>query len=137
MTRDVYPSPLSERYASREMARLFSPETKFRTWRRLWLVLLEAERELGLPISQEQVDELRKHVDGEIDFARAAELERATRHDVMAHLRLLGEECPRAAPVLHLGATSAYLGDNTDLVQIRDGLEILGRRLASTALALA
>ena len=92
-----YPSPLSERYASREMASLFSNQAKFRTWRRLWLVLLEAERELGLPITDEQVAEVRKHQD-DIDLDRVAELERATRHDVMAHLRQLGEQCPKARP---------------------------------------
>jgi adenylosuccinate lyase len=133
---EYYPSPLSERYASREMSSLFSNRAKFRTWRRLWLVLLEAEKELGLAITDEQVAEVRKHQD-DVDLDRVAEIERTTRHDVMAHLRLLGEQCPKAKPVLHLGATSAYLGDNTDLLQMRDGLHILERRIASIVRSLA
>lgn len=133
---EIYPSTLSERYASREMSHLFSNGFKFRTWRRLWLALLESQKELGLNISDAQVEEVRKHV-GDVDLTRAAELERETRHDVMAHLRLLGEQCPLAKPVLHLGATSAYVGDNTELIQMRDGLRLLDQRLASTIRALA
>jgi len=126
--RDRYESPLLGRYASAEMSRLFSPDFKFRTWRRLWIVLAEVERELGLPITEAQLDELRA-TEHEINHAEAEERERATRHDVMSHVHAWGLQCPGAAGIIHLGATSAYVGDNTDLIQLREGLRLLRKRL--------
>src|SRR6516165_9554473 len=125
----VYDNPLVTRYASPEMARLWGPQRKFSTWRRLWVALAEAEHELEMPgddgktprITAAQLAELRAHVD-DIDFQRAAEHERRLRHDVMAHIHTYGEACPSAADVIHLGATSCYVTDNTDLILLRDGL---------------
>src|SRR5438874_9891433 len=121
---DRYDSPLVERYAGAAMVRLFSPQQRFRAWRDLWIALAEAERELGLPITEAQVQEMRAKRD-EIDLARAAELESKLRHDVMAHVRLYGEQCPQAKPVIHLGATSAYVTDNADLMTMRDALGVI------------
>src|SRR5439155_7911675 len=106
-----YENPLISRYASPEMAELFGEQRKFGLWRRLWVVLAEAEREMGLSVSQEQVDELKAHVD-EIDFKVAAAYERKLRHDVMAHVHAYGDVCPKARPIIHLGATSCYITDN-------------------------
>lgn len=131
-----YENPLPERYASPEMAYLFSPEKKFRTWRRIWIALAEAERELGLPISAEQLAELRARAE-EIDVARAAELEREVRHDVMAHIRTFGEQCPSARKIIHLGATSALVTDNADLLLLRDALDLLATRLVNALDAVA
>ncbi|MBP5210053.1 MAG: adenylosuccinate lyase [Clostridia bacterium] len=125
---DVYRSPLADRYASREMQRIFSPDRKFGTWRRLWLALAESERELGLPITEAQTDEMRRHLD-DIDYDRAAEYERRLRHDVMAHIRTYADACPAAAPIIHLGATSCYVGDNTDVILMRDALSLIRERL--------
>ncbi len=119
-----YVSPLVERFATRGMAELWSAQRKFSTWRRCWVALAEAERELGLPITDEQLDELRAHVD-DIDFEAAQRYERKTRHDVMAHIHAYGDAAPKARPIIHLGATSCYVGDNTDLMLMREGLEIL------------
>ncbi len=130
MSRDRYSSPLNERYASAEMSAVFSPDNKFRTWRRLWIALAEAEQELGLPISEEQIALLKESCD-EIDYERAAAIEKETRHDVMSHVRAWGEQCPEAAGILHMGATSCYVGDNTDLLQMREGLQLLRGRLLS------
>ncbi len=116
-----FENPLVERYAGETMSRVFSPDTKFRTWRRLWIALAEAERELGLPIEEAQLAELRAHQD-HIDYEAAARYERELRHDVMAHVHAYGDQCPGARGVLHLGATSAYVGDNTDLILHRDAL---------------
>ena len=125
-----YINPLSDRYAGPEMLRLFSPRHKFSTWRRLWCALAEAERELGLPISEGQIAEMRANVDN-IDFDAAREFERHTRHDVMAHIAAFGVVCPMAKPIIHLGATSAFVGDNTDLIQMREGCRILLGRLVT------
>ena len=119
-----YENPLTARYASAEMNAVFSPATKFTTWRRLWIALAKAEHELGLPVSKAQIDELEQHVD-DLDFEAAAGYERKFRHDVMAHIHAYGDVCPNARPIIHLGATSAYVGDNTDLIQIRDALQIV------------
>jgi adenylosuccinate lyase len=119
-----YVSPLVERVATKEMARLWSADRKFSTWRRCWLALAEAEQELGLPITDEQLDEMRAHLD-DIDYEKAREYERKTRHDVMAHIHAFGDVAPKARPIIHLGATSCYVGDNTDLILIRDGLGML------------
>jgi adenylosuccinate lyase len=119
-----YRHPLIERYASDEMVKLFSPFTKFRTWRRLWIALAEAEQELGLDISDEQLAEMRDTLE-EIDLARAVEIEKETRHDVMAHIKAWGEICPKAKGIIHLGATSCFVGDNADLIVMREALELI------------
>ena len=118
---NVYESPLSSRYASKEMLYTFSSDMKFSTWRRLWLSLAKAERALGLPITQEQVDEMAAHLT-DIDYDVARQREKEVRHDVMAHVYTFGKAAPKAAGIIHLGATSAYVGDNTDIIQIREGL---------------
>jgi adenylosuccinate lyase len=133
---DTYASPLVERNASPEMVALFSPQRKFSTWRRLWLWLAEAEKELGLDIPDAAVAQLREHLD-DIDFAKAAEHEKRLRHDVMAHIHTLGEAAPAARPIIHLGATSCYVTDNTDLMLMRDGLNMLAQSLAGIILRLA
>uniref|UniRef100_A0A671PPR1 Adenylosuccinate lyase n=1 Tax=Sinocyclocheilus anshuiensis TaxID=1608454 RepID=A0A671PPR1_9TELE len=124
-----YRSPLVSRYASKEMAYNFSDRNKFTTWRRLWLYLAKAEKELGLPITDAQVSEMESHLE-DIDFVMAAEEERKLRHDVMAHVHTFAHCCPTAAPIIHLGATSCYVGDNTDLIMLRDGFDILLPKLA-------
>ncbi len=121
---DTYASPLVERVATKDMIALWSPQKKFSTWRRCWVALAEAEQELGLPITDEQLDEMRAHVD-DIDFEAARKFEKELRHDVMAHIHAYGAVAPRAKPIIHLGATSCYVGDNTDLILIREGLELL------------
>ncbi|MCK4373772.1 MAG: adenylosuccinate lyase [Candidatus Brocadiae bacterium] len=126
----LYRSPFATRWASRAMLENWGDLKKFRTWRRLWIALAEAQRELGLDISEEQILELREHRDN-INFEVAAEKEREVRHDVMAHVHAYGEQCPRARAIIHLGATSAFVGDNTDLILIRDGLELLLAPLAA------
>lgn len=131
MSHDLYDNPLIGRYASLEMSQLWSPQTKHSTWRRLWVALAESERELGLDISQVQIDELKAHVD-DIDFANAAKHEKLLRHDVMAHVHAYGDVCPTAKPIIHLGATSCYVTDNTDLILMRSGLEILRSKLVAT-----
>src|SRR5688500_17797216 len=124
MSHDRYENPLISRYASPEMAGLFGDARRFGLWRRLWVVLAEAEREMGLPITQEQGEELKAHVD-EIDFGAAAEYERKLRHDVMAHVHAYGDVCPRARPIIHLGATSCYVTDNADLIIMREALRMV------------
>ena len=127
---DSYGNPLTERYASKEMSRIFSARSKFETWRRLWLWLAEEEKRLGLPISDEAIAQMRAAV-GTIDFEAAAREEEATRHDVMAHVREFGRAAPAAAGIIHWGATSAFVSDNGDLIQMREGLALLERRLAA------
>jgi adenylosuccinate lyase len=131
-----YRNPLVERYASREMSAIFSPAYKFRTWRRLWLALAEAEQELGLEISDAALAAMRDNLDS-IDLERAAELEKRLRHDVMAHVHHFGEVAPAAKAVIHLGATSAYVTDNTELMQHRDALQLVKQRLLASIAALA
>jgi adenylosuccinate lyase len=126
---DEFVNPLVTRYASPQMVQLWSERRKITTWRQLWLYLAESQRELGLDITTQQLDELRRHVD-DIDFDRAAELERELRHDVMAHVHAFGEACPTARPIIHWGATSCYVTDNTDLILIREALELVAARLA-------
>jgi adenylosuccinate lyase len=130
MSHDFYENPLIRRYASSHMGRLWGDQRKFSTWRQLWVWLAEAERELGLPISQEQIEELRGQID-HIDFAAAAAHEKRLRHDVMAHVHAYGDVCPTARPIIHLGATSCYVTDNTDLILLREGLQLIARRLAT------
>ena len=127
---ETYQSPLSTRYASEAMRRNFSDLERFRTWRRLWIALAECEAELGLDISAEQLDELRAHTD-DVDLEAAARHERALRHDVMAHVHAWGEQCPRARAIIHLGATSCYVTDNSELIAIRRGLELVRGQLVS------
>lgn len=128
MTKDLYESPLASRYASREMLYLFSPDKKFTTWRRLWIALARAERELGLPITQDQIDELEREKDN-INYDLAQQKEKELRHDVMAHIHAYGAQCPNAMPILHLGATSCYVGDNTDVILMREGLCLVRDKL--------
>ena len=131
MPTNVYESPLASRYASREMLYLFSPDKKFTTWHRLWVALARGEMELGLPVTPEQVRELEDHVD-EIDYEAAREWEKKLRHDVMAHIHAWGEHCPKAMPIIHLGATSCYVGDNTDVILMREGLCLIRDKLVKT-----
>lgn len=128
MSNDRYVSPLSERYASREMQYIFSPEKKFCTWRRLWVALAEAENELGLPVTKEQIDELKEHMD-DINFDVAKEREKLVRHDVMSHVYAYGVQCPKAKGIIHLGATSCYVGDNTDIIIMADALKLVRKKL--------
>jgi len=128
MSHEQYQNPLISRYASREMSHVFSDNFKFSTWRRLWLLLAETEQELGLDITEEQLDAMRAHLD-DIDFEFAAKKEKELRHDVMAHIHTFGEVAPEAMSIIHLGATSAFVGDNTDLIQVREGLKLVKRRL--------
>ncbi|MBN1308849.1 MAG: adenylosuccinate lyase [Chitinispirillaceae bacterium] len=128
-TKYEYRNPLLERYASHRMSSIFSAQNKFSTWRRLWIALAESEQILGLSIMDEQIEEMRLHVD-DVDFDRAAAYESTFRHDVMAHIHTFGECCPTAKPIIHLGATSAFVGDNTDLIQMRDAFRLTLSRLA-------
>ena len=132
---DRYSSPLADRYASPEMSYVFSARHKFTTWRRLWIALAEAQRDLGLSVTSDQIDEMKAQID-ELDLAAAARYEKQFRHDVMAHVHHFGDLCPTAKPIIHLGATSCFVGDNTELIQLRDGLEILRPKLASVIDAL-
>ena len=133
---EFYENPLCGRYADEEMKRLFSDDFKFSTWRRLWLALAESEQALGLPITDEQLGELRAHL-YDIDYEAAARHEREVRHDVMAHVLTYGEACPGARGILHLGATSCYVGDNTDIIRMREGLRLIRRLLVSAIAELA
>ena len=136
MADDRYVHPLSDRYASREMQEVFSPSRRFGTWRRLWLALAESEAELGIDISAEALDQMRARLD-DLDLERAAEYERRFRHDVMAHVHLFGDDAPAARGIIHLGATSAYIGDNTDLILHRAALELIRARVTRCVSALA
>lgn len=128
--RDTYESPLSSRYADKEMKYLFSPDMKFKTWRRLWIALAESEMELGLPVTQEQVDELKAHAD-DINYEVAEARERLVRHDVMSHVYAYGQQCPKAAGIIHLGATSCYVGDNTDIIIMTEAMKIVRKKLVN------
>ena len=136
MRTDRYVSPLSERYASKEMQYIFSPDMKFRTWRRLWIALAETEKELGLPITQEQIDELKAHKD-DINYDVAKERERQVRHDVMSHVYAYGVQCPKAKGIIHLGATSCYVGDNTDIIVMTEALKLVKKKLVNVIAELA
>jgi len=133
---DKYVSPLSERYASREMQAVFSPDRKFRTWRKLWIALAETEKELGLDITDEQIAELKAHAE-DINYADAKAREKEVRHDVMSHVYAYGLQCPKARGIIHLGATSCYVGDNTDIILMRDALAIIRRKLINAISELA
>ena len=122
MRTDIYQSPLCERYASKEMQHIFSNDKKFTTWRKLWIALAESEKELGLPITDEQIEEMKREA-GNIDYEKASKYERELRHDVMAHVHTFGDACPKAAGIIHLGATSCYVGDNTDIIVMHEALQ--------------
>ena len=136
MSTDRYVSPLSERYASKEMQYIFSPDMKFRTWRRLWIALAETEKELGLNITQEQIDELKAHAE-DINYDVAKERERQVRHDVMSHVYAYGVQCPKAKGIIHLGATSCYVGDNTDIIVMTEALKLVKKKLVNVIAGLS
>ena len=136
MSTDRYQSPLSERYASKEMQYIFSPDMKFRTWRKLWIALAETEKELGLNITQEQIDELKAHAD-DINYDVAKEREKQVRHDVMSHVYAYGVQCPKAKGIIHLGATSCYVGDNTDIIVMTEALKLVKKKLINVIAELA
>ena len=136
MSTDRYQSPLSERYASKEMQYIFSPDMKFRTWRKLWIALAETEKELGLNITQEQIDELKAHAD-DINYDVAKEREKQVRHDVMYHVYAYGVQCPKAKGIIHLGATSCYVGDNTDIIVMTEALKLVKKKLINVIAELA
>ena len=128
--KDIYESPLNSRYSSKEMKYIFSPDFKFRTWRRLWIALAESEKELGLNITDEQIEQLKKHKD-DINYDVAEAREKETRHDVMAHIFAYGQQCPDAKPIIHLGATSCYVGDNTDIIIMTEALRLIKKKLVN------
>lgn len=130
MEKNVYESPLSSRYSSKEMKYIFSPDMKFRTWRKLWIALAESEMELGLPVTQAQIDELKEHQD-DINYEVAQEREKLVRHDVMSHVYAYGQQCPNAKGIIHLGATSCYVGDNTDLIIMNEALKLVRNKLVT------
>ncbi len=136
MSTDRYQSPLSERYASREMQYIFSPDMKFRTWRKLWIALAETEKELGLPITQEQIDELKANAE-DINYDVAKAREKEVRHDVMSHVYAYGVQCPKAKGIIHLGATSCYVGDNTDIIVMTEALKLVKKKLVNVMKELA
>lgn len=136
MTEDRYVSPLSERYASKEMQYIFSPDMKFKTWRKLWIALAEAEHELGLPVTAEQIAELKEHAE-DINYEVAKEREKLVRHDVMSHVYAYGVQCPNAKGIIHLGATSCYVGDNTDIIVMTEGLKLVRKKLLNVINTLA
>ena len=136
MSTDRYQSPLSERYASKEMQYIFSPDMKFRTWRKLWIALAETEKELGLNITQEQIDELKAHAD-DINYDVAKAREKEVRHDVMSHVYAYGVQCPKAKGIIHLGATSCYVGDNTDIIVMTEALKLVKKKLVNVIAELA
>ena len=136
MSNDRYTSPLSERYASKEMQYIFSPDKKFRTWRKLWIALAETEKELALDITDEQIEELKAHAD-DINYDVAKEREKVVRHDVMSHVYAYGKQCPKAKGIIHLGATSCYVGDNTDIILMSEALEIVRKKLINVIAELA
>lgn len=134
--KDSYVSPINSRYASKEMKYLFSPDKKFTTWRKLWIALAESEKELGLDISEEQISQMREHI-FDINYDTAEAKEKEIRHDVMSHIFAYGELCPKAKPIIHLGATSCYVGDNTDIIIMTEALRLIHKRLVSVIAALS
>ena len=128
--RNLYNTPLNSRYASKEMSFIFSDDMKFTTWRKLWVALAESERELGLNITEEQINELKAHIN-DINYDEAAKREKEVRHDVMSHIYAYGLQCPSAKGIIHLGATSCYVGDNTDVIIMRDGLLLIKHKIVT------
>ncbi|WP_349666809.1 lyase family protein, partial [Lacrimispora sp.] len=133
---DRYQSPLSERYASKEMQYIFSPDKKFKTWRKLWIALAEVEKELGLPITEEQIEELKAFQD-DVNYEVAIQREKEVRHDVMSHVYAYGVQCPKAKGIIHLGATSCYVGDNTDIIVMTEALVLVRKKLINVISELA
>lgn len=133
---DRYEHPLVSRYATKEMSEIWSPDRKFSTWRQLWLALASAEQKLGLNITDEQLEAMKAHLT-DIDYEYAAEMEKKFRHDVMAHVHTFGKAAPVAMPIIHLGATSCYVGDNADIIQIKQGLQLIQRKLLKSMKTLA
>lgn len=136
MATDRYTSPLSERYASKEMQYIFSQDKKFTTWRKLWIALAESEKELGLNITDEQIAELKEH-QNDINYDVAKAREKEVRHDVMSHVYAYGVQCPKAKGIIHLGATSCYVGDNTDMIIMREGLQLVKKKLVNASVGSA
>ena len=136
MANNTYNSPFNARYASKEMQYIYSPDFKFKTWRKLWIALAEAEHELGLDITQEQIDELKAHAD-DINYEVAQEYEKKFRHDVMSHVHAYGDQCPKAKGIIHLGATSCYVGDNTDVITMREALLLIKKKLVNAIASVA
>ena len=134
--KDIYETPLASRYASKEMQYLFSPDMKFRTWRKLWIALAETEQELGLDITAEQIAELKEHAE-DINYEVAQEREKIVRHDVMSHVYAYGQQCPKAAGIIHLGATSCYVGDNTDVIVMNEAMKLIRKKLVNVIAELA
>ncbi len=134
--KDIYETPLGSRYASKEMQYLFSPDMKFRTWRRLWIALAETEQELGLEITNEQIEELKQHAE-DINYEVAQAREKIVRHDVMSHVYAYGQQCPKAAGIIHLGATSCYVGDNTDVIVMNEAMKLIRKKLVNVIAELA
>lgn len=134
--KDIYETPLGSRYASKEMQYLFSPDMKFRTWRRLWIALAETEQELGLDITDEQIEELKQHAE-DINYEVAQAREKIVRHDVMSHVYAYGQQCPKAAGIIHLGATSCYVGDNTDVIVMNEAMKLIRKKLVNVIAELA
>ena len=136
MPNNTYNSPFNARYASKEMQYIYSPDFKFKTWRKLWIALAEAENELGLNVTKEQIEELKTHAD-EINYEVAQEYEKKFRHDVMSHVHAYGEQCPNAKGIIHLGATSCYVGDNTDVITMREALLLIKKKLVNAIASVA
>ena len=126
----TYTNPLTDRYCSKDMSYIFSPQFKFSTWRKLWVALAEGEKELGINITEEQLDELRNNIDN-INFDEARKIEKEVRHDVMSHVKAYGLQCDKAKGIIHLGATSAYVGDNTDVIQMNEALKLIRVKLVN------
>ena len=136
MANDTYNSPFNARYASKEMQYIYSPDFKFKTWRKLWIALAEAENELGLNVTTEQIDELKAHAE-DINYEAAREYEKKFRHDVMSHVHAYGDQCPKAKGIIHLGATSCYVGDNTDVITMREALLLIKKKLINSMACVA
>lgn len=136
MATNTYESPLNSRYASKEMQYIFSPDKKFTTWRRLWVALAESEQELGLDITDEQIAQMKEHID-DINYDVAKAREKEVRHDVMSHVYAYGEQCPLAKPIIHLGATRCYVGDNTDIIIMTEAMQLIKKKLVNLIAELA
>ena len=135
MSKDIYESPLNSRYAGKEMKYIFSPDKKFTTWRKLWVALAESEKQLGLDITDKQIEQMKAHID-DVNYEVAEKREKEVRHDVMSHVYAYGVQCPDAKPIIHLGATSCYVGDNTDVIIMHEALEVVRKKLVNVINAL-
>ena len=135
MSKDIYESPLNSRYAGKEMTYIFSPDKKFTTWRKLWVALAESEKQLGLDITDKQIEQMKAHID-DVNYEVAEKREKEVRHDVMSHVYAYGVQCPDAKPIIHLGATSCYVGDNTDVIIMHEALEVVRKKIVNVINAL-